>query len=158
MLKTRYKRDIFITFLLVSTISVNFLLFYQPLGNLKSLDTPLEKPFEFANLMFSGSEINITTPENKTYTEPMIGYYPATYGFENDEDGTTGTNIGFVDGTGNEIQQIIPSFTGHKKVLEVLDNSGSLYSMARGNFAEQVSGTVEFWMSTDDAAKYSGAY
>ena len=36
----------------------------------------------------SAGEITIVTPENKTYTEPNSGYFPATYGFENDLDGT----------------------------------------------------------------------
>ncbi|MHA2182260.1 MAG: hypothetical protein ACXAAH_12655, partial [Promethearchaeota archaeon] len=107
---------------------------------------------------FSIKPISIVTPENKTYTEPLMGYYLSTYGFENEDDGTTGTNIGFVNATLNSIQQVIPSFNGHKKVLEVFDSSGSLYSAARGDFLEQVNGTVEFWMSTDDATKYSGAY
>ncbi|MFX1316940.1 MAG: hypothetical protein ACFE9T_13845, partial [Promethearchaeota archaeon] len=31
--------------------------------------------------------INLTTPENKTYFDPMSGYYPATYGFESVNDG-----------------------------------------------------------------------
>jgi len=30
------------------------------------------------------AKININSPENKTYVEPMSGYYPATYGFENE--------------------------------------------------------------------------
>ena len=39
----------------------------------------------------SANEITITTPENITYTEPMSGYYPALYGFENDFDGNNPT-------------------------------------------------------------------
>jgi hypothetical protein len=102
--------------------------------------------------------ININTPENKTYTQPMSGYYPATFGFESEDPYTSGTDINFVDMTGNEIQQIIPSFTGHKKVLELIDSSSSLYSLVQGNFVEQEYGTVEFWLSTNDAAKVSAAY
>ena len=33
----------------------------------------------------NAGEITIITPENKTYTESDSGYYPGTYGFENDE-------------------------------------------------------------------------
>lgn len=46
----------------------------------------------------SAGEITILTPENKTYTGTMNGYYPATYGFENENPGTIGTAIGFMDG------------------------------------------------------------
>ncbi|MFX0070470.1 MAG: hypothetical protein ACFFAO_05200, partial [Candidatus Hermodarchaeota archaeon] len=35
----------------------------------------------------AGTEINIITPENKTYASPMAGYYPATYSFDGDLDG-----------------------------------------------------------------------
>ena len=36
----------------------------------------------------SDSEIVIVTPENITYTGPMNGYFPGTYGFENDLPGS----------------------------------------------------------------------
>jgi len=36
----------------------------------------------------SDGEITIMTPENKTYTQADSGYYPATYGFENDIEGS----------------------------------------------------------------------
>ena len=107
---------------------------------------------------FSLSLINMITPENKTYTEPMSGYYPGTFGFESDKDYVSNTDVSFIDVSGNEIKQVIPSFTGHNKVLELLDSSTSLYSRAQGNFAEQEFGTAEFWMSTNDVTKYSGAY
>ena len=32
----------------------------------------------------SQPDIDIITPENATYTDPMSGYYTATYGFESD--------------------------------------------------------------------------
>ena len=35
----------------------------------------------------SDNEVQIITPENKTYSTPMSGYYPVTYGFEEDKNG-----------------------------------------------------------------------
>ncbi len=49
---------------------------------------PLRNAQEKSNLRSSDGEITIITPENKTYYQAMDGYYPATYGFENDEDGS----------------------------------------------------------------------
>ena len=51
-------------------------------ANAKEFDN---ESFNFEDLRVSGPEINITTPENITYTAPMGGYYPTTYGFENDK-------------------------------------------------------------------------
>jgi len=42
------------------------------------------------NLQTNASDINIITPENKTYYKPMNGYYLSSFGFENEVDGTIG--------------------------------------------------------------------
>ena len=36
---------------------------------------------------FEVSPMNLITPENITYTEPMRGNYPGTYSFDNDKNG-----------------------------------------------------------------------
>ncbi|MBY9016810.1 MAG: hypothetical protein KGD68_14060, partial [Candidatus Lokiarchaeota archaeon] len=90
--------------------------------------------------------INIMTPENKTYTGPISGYYPATYGFEDVLDDTTPTYCEYdaigttpdwvnsytrvinnkIDGVGNK----------HNKVLLLKDASSSSVCISNFNFTE----------------------
>ncbi len=51
---------------------------------------------EIFDLRVSGPQINITTPENITYTSPMSGYYPGTYSFDDAIIGQTAP--GWIDG------------------------------------------------------------
>jgi len=106
------------------------------------------------NLMFTYErKIGINTPENKTYTSPDSGYYPATYGFENEVDGTSRTDIAYVDST-NNIQSncyvdIVNNFQGHNKVLRIYDANTAGNAEARNHFTSpQQSGTIEWWWST----------
>ena len=108
----------------------------------------------------SMGEITIVTPENKTYTKPMIGYYPATHGFEEEIGGTTNQDIGFIDldssDTGSYFE-IEPNFVGHKKVLKCVDGIG--YSSLNGTHylnKTTSSGTVEFWYAIDNIAILNG--
>jgi len=43
------------------------------------------------------SNIDVITPAENKYTEPMEGYYPSTYGFEKYDQNTLVTNIYFFD-------------------------------------------------------------
>ena len=92
----------------------------------------------------NNQNINITTPENKTYTELMSGYYPSTYGFENDKNGNV--PVGWTDyshdGCGTKV---ISELDGHKKVIELWDKNNSGYSKIYNNFLPQTSGTIEWW-------------
>jgi len=92
----------------------------------------------------SDQNINITTPENKTYTEPMSGYYLATFGFEHDIDGNV--PFGWAD-TSDAVcgANVISGLDGYKKVLECWDQSGSGWSNIRNDFTPQANGTVEWW-------------
>ncbi|GAG77035.1 unnamed protein product, partial [marine sediment metagenome] len=63
----------------------------QVFGN-SSLGTMYQSSIRY----FSISPINIITPENRTYTQPMSGYYPGTYGFENEDDSEVGTEVAFI--------------------------------------------------------------
>ncbi|MCJ7648063.1 MAG: hypothetical protein MUP85_05580, partial [Candidatus Lokiarchaeota archaeon] len=98
----------------------------------------------------SDDEITIVTPENRTYTEPDNGYYPAFYGFENELDGTSRTNIAYVDGT-NAIQsncevEIINNYQGHNKVLRIHDGNTVGNAAAEHYFdSTQTTGTIEWW-------------
>ena len=100
--------------------------------------------------------IEIITPENKTYTEPDIGYYPATFGFENDEDDTipNGWEYRLTIPQGDSYIKIIPSLDGHEKVLDL--NKGNTYGshlLAGHNFSDQEFGTIEFWLRTTDVTE-----
>ena len=65
--------------------------------------------------------INLITPENKTYTEAMSGYYPATYGFENDEEGNFPS--GWIDNSTDPActVEVIDQYDGHNKVMRLYD-------------------------------------
>lgn len=97
----------------------------------------------------SAGEITIITPENKTYIEPMSGFYPATYGFENDDNHPTGWITYEGGGTVNVINEV----GNHKKVLELHSDAVTDSLNAYIDFNEQEYGTVEFWLRSDDVTK-----
>ncbi len=99
---------------------------------------------------FKISPINILTPENKYYEDPMEGYYPATFGFENVMDGNLHNEWIDNSGTGCNVQ-VINSIEGHNKVLE-LNDSDSINGCDISNTftSPQTSGTIEFWILGDD--------
>ena len=69
----------------------------------------------------SGTEINITTPINKTYYQPMSGYYPATYGFENDVVGSI--PLGWVNYSGDDTNCFVTNgYNGHSRVIQMEDD------------------------------------
>ena len=88
--------------------------------------------------------------------------YPATYNFRDEADGTSETDIVFVDSSTNPADtkvQIISGLGGHKKVLEMFDNSAIACPEIFHTFSSaQESGTIEFWIRTSDAVKESSFY
>jgi len=99
----------------------------------------------------SAGEITIVTPENKTYTQPDSGYYPATFGFENDIVGAPPEywEIDQIDGS----IQIIENLDQHKNILDLYDGGLSPGIITHTEFLAQNYGTVEFWWRTDDITK-----
>ena len=101
----------------------------------------------------SAGEITIVTPENRTYTEADGGYYPATYGFDIEIDGTSRTDIAYVDAT-NAIQSncyvdIVNNFQGHNKVLRIHDANTAGNAEAQHHFSStHTTGSIEWWWST----------
>ncbi|MBD3253487.1 MAG: hypothetical protein GF383_00260 [Candidatus Lokiarchaeota archaeon] len=87
----------------------------------------------------------LTSPQNKTYTEPMIGYYPGTYSFENDEIGDIPQE--WIDiSEGNGYIEVIESWDNHKKLLRIRGLSGMDDGHAVNTFSSnQNSGTIEFY-------------
>ena len=99
-------------------------------------------------------QIEIITPENKTYTEPMSGYYPATYGFECDELWAYPSGFTINEGTGAAILVNI-SETNHERIVLVYDGDGAGNGYITNNFSPQNSGTVEFWIKSSDVTMES---
>jgi len=148
MIKLQYnlRRKVLLVTILIFAISVNFMLFSSLLNQSNSSNKVQEKNFEFYNLKVSGQEINITSPENKTYTTPMNGYYPATYGFENDVIGSDPIewSVYEVGGTVN----VITSLGNHNKIVEVHNNAPD-HTRLTNTFSATATGTIESWVRTN---------
>ncbi|MFX1390115.1 MAG: S8 family serine peptidase [Promethearchaeota archaeon] len=97
----------------------------------------------------STEEITINSPEETAYREPMSGYYPATYGFENDD------NYGAPEGwylseMAGCTAQVIESVGDHSKVLELYDSHSTNYVLAYQSISNDGYGSIEFWMRNSD--------
>ncbi len=94
--------------------------------------------------------ITIKTPEPIIYTEPMLGYYLATYGFENDvywsEPEQWTSPAALSRGT------VIRSLGNHEKVVEI-DNIDWKYYYIINSFEGQENGTIEFWLRITDSGE-----
>ncbi len=109
---------------------------------------------DFNNPKSNDGEIIIITPENKTYTEPMGGYYPATYGFEDDPGGNYGSAMRFFDeyqgysqGTYCWIKSVKGISYGHRDFIKMADAQGGSYTWGVHNFDNpQAIGTIEFYL------------
>ncbi|MHA2366951.1 MAG: hypothetical protein ACXAC7_23565, partial [Candidatus Hodarchaeales archaeon] len=89
--------------------------------------------------------LKIITPENKTYTEPMNGYYPATYGFENDPIGRTPIDwVNITTGNQSSYTNVISDYGGHKDVIDCFHAKDSVWHLR--NFFNNTEGTIEFWI------------
>jgi len=105
----------------------------------------------------SNSEINITTPKNKTYAEPMRGYYPASYGFENDNVGDNPEGWSTTEPSGCGFVEVDASLNGHNKVVEVRKNGGTTRVLIEKQFEQNpTQGTVEYWLYKDTASGTDG--
>jgi len=97
--------------------------------------------------------INIFSPENITYTAPMSGYYPATYGFENEEDGNF--PMGWIDESTGTLSEVVVAseLAGHKKVLHYYSYA-THYSITRLDLSSpQIYGSIEFYVYKDAGLK-----
>ncbi|UCC20517.1 MAG: hypothetical protein JSV62_04300 [Promethearchaeota archaeon] len=93
--------------------------------------------------------IIITSPENITYTEPLSGYFPGTYGFEDEPDGDRGTSIKFITGMSASSYCIIyPNYSNHTKILEFQSTGDSQYAFHY--LSSQTAGIVEFYVNFDE--------
>ncbi|KKN36306.1 hypothetical protein LCGC14_0774850 [marine sediment metagenome] len=118
----------------------------QVFGN-DSLDAKFESVIRY----FSVYEINILTPKNETYNTPMSGYYPSTYGFESDNDGSDPAGWDVFEGAG--YVNVKNEMFNHKKVIEMYDNTNANHDELHNSFTPQTYGTVEFWVLSDTAIR-----
>jgi len=96
--------------------------------------------------------INIITPENITYTEPMSGYYPATYGFENDEIGTFPEAWSQILPSGGSCE-ILESLDNHKNIINLTDTVLSEQIGILNNLSNREDGTIDLYYLTEDSNK-----
>ncbi|MFX1392355.1 MAG: hypothetical protein ACFFAH_02170, partial [Promethearchaeota archaeon] len=101
---------------------------------------------------FVVSIFNIITPENKVYSGPMSGYYPATYGFENDEIGSDPEEFSTSE-TGGSIE-VIEVLGGHRNIVDLYDTSVIDNVYFENSLSQlQENGSIEFWIRTNDTNK-----
>ena len=117
--------------------------------------------------------IAITTPENKTYTEPMEGYYPATFGFEETANGVLPSYCDYTpggsspDGPGS-YARVEDSWTDgagntHNKVFKTYDRTSSGTTHGDLNFTNEGSetcrnSTIEFWACNTQTGLFYHTY
>ena len=116
----------------------------------------------YAYYEYQSQSPQIITPENIDYSEPMEGYYPATYGFENEPHGETGLNITFLDEYGGDnplyesyydMRVYDGPYEGHNKVLNVRDSQGGARTWGVHHFDNPPQeGTIEFWLHMNDGS------
>ena len=83
----------------------------------------------------------------------FTGNFTGTYSFE-DETGETGTSITFIDSetSFDGGSEIISSLDGHNEVLQFQDDiTPAEDPIATHTISQRTSGTIEFWLRTDDA-------
>ena len=132
---------------------VILILFFTVVGTMNQIFTP-QNTFEIPKT--SADEITIVTPENKTYIEPDSGYYPATYGFENDEIGGNPTKWVVSEPSGAAVN-IISEMDGHNNIVELNDPvlSGWVEAIHYDSFPRS-HGTIELWLRFNRTSDWFG--
>jgi len=137
-----------------SNINVSFLILILSLVLININYPSVTHQNEIENPLLSAGEITIITPENITYTDPMSGYYPATYGFEEDKLNSLNEDIRFVSKGSvdpNTEVSIVSEIDSHKNVLKVSDNSNTGNVEISNRFSQnQTYGIIEFWVRTTE--------
>ncbi|MFX1390120.1 MAG: S8 family serine peptidase [Promethearchaeota archaeon] len=94
-------------------------------------------------------DIIINSPDGR-YDVPMMGYYPAVYGFENDVDNSYPDDWSYTLNYGDI--DVLTEVDGHKKILRLYDGysySGSPTEVYQ-SIDEQNYGTIELYIRQDD--------
>ncbi|MFX1385823.1 MAG: hypothetical protein ACFE9M_01280, partial [Promethearchaeota archaeon] len=110
-------------------------------------------------ITFSYSPIKITEPDKlNTYDNSRdVGYYPASYGFENDNVGDNPEGWTTIEPTGCGFVEVDASLNGHNKVVEVRKNGGTTRVLIEKSFEEnRLEGRVEYWLYKDTVSGTDG--
>ncbi|MHA2029617.1 MAG: LamG-like jellyroll fold domain-containing protein, partial [Candidatus Kariarchaeaceae archaeon] len=91
------------------------------------------------------------------YDSFLIGTesYAATYGFEDEDIGTSGTDIDFIDSAliqSGCTLDIVGLIDDHQRNLHIYDDDISSHVEVRHDIVDKTSGTVEFWWRTSDVS------
>jgi len=115
------------------------------------IKTSPKNTFDMDDLKSSEGEITIKTPENKTYTEPDSGYFPAALGFENQLSGVMPKDWIIHQSSGAGYLRTIDELDGHKKVLDFYSGSNVDYCYYKKSLIKDVAiGSIEYWFQTTD--------
>ena len=96
--------------------------------------------------------IDLITPiDGQIYNEPMEGYYLGTYGFENDEIGSTPSDWIDASGSGTSVM-VAEEVDNHKMVIDCYDGSSANGFDISNYFSDQEFGTIEFYIRADTTA------
>jgi len=134
---------------------------YLSLGNLAKFNNFYSEPEEILDVKASTNDIQIHTPENRTYYDSMSGYYLGTHGFEEVKNGDI--PVGWVffsnDPSGNGESFVVDKISGHYKVLK-LKHGGTLYqhtNIVSPPFnPTPTTGFVEWWAYYEDNGQNHG--
>lgn len=92
----------------------------------------------YCNILYeSGINIEINSPQG-LYMNPMDGYYPGTFGFEDE--------VVFGDISSYPTTEIISEIDGHNKVLKLTSDAN--WRSISDTISDQESGTIEWWVKT----------
>ncbi len=138
-------------------INVGLLILILSLTIAGTINQTFKPQYKLETPKSSDGEITIITPENKTYTEPDNGYYPATYGFENDANMDYPSDWGIHENGGT--LKVIAGLQGHNKVIEFYRNSVATQEVYMyQNLSPKTNGTVEYWVLIADVSEYMGIH
>lgn len=138
-------------------ISISLLVLILSLIVAGSLNQSFTRHFSLETPRTSAGEITIITPENKTYSAPISGYYPALYGFENDLNGAHPSDWTLY-GSGGTVN-VISDIGGHNKVLKFQDTSGTGYVAVEQDIGinrDTDGDTIEFWWRSTNSVNAFG--
>lgn len=115
------------------------------------LNHSVERQYKLETPIASAGEITIITPENRTYQSPDSGFFPATYGFENDLVGSDPMEMNVFEGAGSV--NVVENVGGHKRVIDMYDGVNNNHDELSDVIPLQTHGTVEFWIRSTDVTK-----
>ena len=99
---------------------------------------------ETDSLKISANEINIITPENKSYSH-MSGYYSGIYGFENDAPNSNPMGWNTTEPPSTSVN-VINEMDNHKRVVQLTDNNAAGFPIINQSINSLTSGIIEFWI------------